>query len=294
MNLNAQSQQILAMLAHDLRTPIQGIEGYSELLLDGKEPERTITCARAILTCSRHAMSMIEDITDAAAAERGMLVLRKEPVNVRDLATEAVLGIEPRLRVKGVLFGLNAPSDPLYVAADRGRLLRVMNNLLVNALRHVSGSGGRIAVVIRASQTEVVAEVVDNGCGIAPEHLESIFERFVQVDETRRGSLGLGLYIARRIIEGHGGWLRAYSRGLGQGASFIFCLGRIDPRQGRWNGGVPLEERVVVIPPASHGRTNGTDQFDSPGGSLARAVRRVVERILEFCAVGRHSGCPSR
>lgn len=295
MNLNTQSRLILAMLAHDLRTPLQGIEGYSDLLLEGNaQPERIAICARAILTCSRHALSMIEDITDAAAVERGMLLLRKEPVNVRDLATEAVLGLEPRLRVRGVLFGLDAPSEPLYVAADRGRLLRVMNNLLVNAIRHTPGSGGKIGVVIRASRTEVVIEVADNGCGIAPEHLESIFEQFVQLDEGRRGSLGLGLYIARRVMEEHGGWLRAYSRGLGQGASFIFCLGRIDPQHGHWNGGALLEERVMVTSRGGVGRANGARVSDPPDGSLARAVWRVVERVVEFCAVGRRSGCPSR
>lgn len=252
MNLTPQAQQILEMVAHDLRHPLQCIDGYASLLAEGN-PARLAHCLAGINVSSRRALALVEDLTDAAALERDVLELRRAVVSLRGLILQAAAALEGRCRSRGIALTVEAPDDRILLVADPERLARVVDNVLANAIKHVEGPGGKISVTVRATGAAVWVEVADSGGGIAPENLERIFEKFFQGDQPERGSVGLGLYIARSVVEAHGGWIRASSQGLGRGATFTLCL----PRLAQRHGAAPEAQRPVQRPRVEQGERHG-------------------------------------
>lgn len=218
-------QQMVADVAHELRTPLANIRGYLEAIEDGVVAADEATL-RTLREETAQLNGLIDDLQELAQAEAGTLHLDREPIAPAELVERAIAAARPRAAEGAItLIGTVAPDLP-PVAADPQRIGQVLQNLLANALRHTP-QGGRITVEARRTPAGTVAlSVADTGIGIAPDDLPRIFERFYRADSSRAratGGSGLGLTITRRLVEAHGGRIDATSA-VGQGSRFTFTL----------------------------------------------------------------------
>lgn len=210
-------------VAHELRTPLSNIRGYLEALQDGVvEPERPIIdslYAEAMLL-SR----LVDDLQELSLAEAGQLRLERQPVALADVVDRAVEAIRLRAEAKGVTVRVDLPEE-LLVDVDPQRIGQVLRNLLENALTHTP-SGGEITVAAHGDARWIEVSVRDTGSGIAAKDLPYVFERFYRADKSRSratGGAGLGLAIAKQLVEAHGGRIGVESK-VGQGTQFTFTL----------------------------------------------------------------------
>jgi two-component system sensor histidine kinase BaeS len=219
--------EVISDVSHELRTPLSTIRGYMEGLAEGVvEPsEETWTLLYAEF---ERLGRLVDDLRRLSRAEAGQLDLSMAPMSPTEAVRLAVGGMLPLFDEKGVELKSAVSEDLPSVLTDVDRVVQVLNNLLSNALRHTP-DGGRVVVEAETSGDEVAFEVTDTGTGIAPEHLERVFERFYRVDKSRsrgeaRGGSGVGLAISRALVEAMGGRIRVESPGLGEGATFVFTL----------------------------------------------------------------------
>lgn len=218
-------RELLSDVAHELRTPLATIEGYVEGLRDGVvAPETPVWML--LETETGRLRRLVDDLQKVSRAEERQLDLRTVEVDPSALLEAAVRSAAPAYEGKGVeLEWTGSPRLPAVVV-DPHRIGEVLSNLLENALRHTP-PGGRVEVGAERNEGDVELSVSDSGEGIAPEHLERVFERFFRSDPARSratGGSGIGLTIARAIVEAHGGRLRAESEGPGRGARFVVAL----------------------------------------------------------------------
>ncbi|MEP7304621.1 MAG: ATP-binding protein [Acidobacteriota bacterium] len=213
----------LAGLSHELRTPLNAILGYARMLRSGVvAPEKK---DRAIETIERNATSLtqiVEDVLDISRIVSGKMRLDVQPVNLPEIVRSAVDAITPAADAKGVRVETVLESDAAPVSGDPERLQQVFWNLLSNAVKFTN-RGGRVQVRLARFNSHLEVAVSDTGIGISPEFLPHVFERFRQADAgiaRERGGLGLGLSIARQLMEMHGGTIDASSGGLDRGATF--------------------------------------------------------------------------
>ena len=219
----AQRRNLMADVAHELRTPLANIQGYVEAIRDGvvEADESTIdTLHQQVL----HLAHLIEDLRLLALAEAGALRLDPQTGDIDDLARTSVEAIRPRAEAKGVALTMSAGTVP-PTKFDRERIGQVVANLLENAVRHTS-EGGSVSVTTEVINRNVRVSVQDTGSGIPADELAHVFERFHRVDPSRTratGGAGLGLTIAKQLVEAHGGSIRVESI-LGEGSTFSFEL----------------------------------------------------------------------
>lgn len=216
--------EILRDLAHEFRTPLTTIRGYHEALADGVLPGDRATYAMIEAELSRVERLVADLARVSVAEERGLdLQLRRFPV--ADLLRSAQASVALSFEERGV--GLSCEvADDCMVMVDADRLQEVLSNLLSNALRHTP-AGGRVTLTAARRNGEVQIGVVDTGEGIAAEHLSRVFERFYRVDggrSRRQGGSGIGLAIARALVQKHDGHIRAESEGPGAGSTFTVSL----------------------------------------------------------------------
>ena len=243
-------RQLLADVAHELRTPLATVEAYVEGLAAGVLPADAET-GQAMRTEMRRLNRLVDDLQRVSRAEERQLDLHVVPTSAADLVTTAVSAATPAYGSKGVTLEADAEPRLAPIAVDLDRIGEVLANLLDNALRHTA-PGGRVRVTAAGRGREVELAVADTGEGIAPDHLERVFERFFRADPARArasGGSGIGLAIARAIVEAHGGSIRAASDGPGTGATFAITLpaARTSPVR---SGSVPQPSRAR---PSSYG-----------------------------------------
>lgn len=207
-------RQLMADVAHELRTPLAILQGRIEGLLDGVYP-RDETRLAELLEETRHLSRLVEDLGTLAHAEAGALELRKEPVDLGDLIRDVAASLLRPIAVE-------VPADLPPIEVDPVRIRQVLLNLLANALRHTPEEG-LISVEAEARPQWLLIRVRDAGSGIAPEDLPRLFERF-QKGTDSRGS-GLGLPIARKLVLAHGGDIGIESA-PGQGTEATVSLPR--------------------------------------------------------------------
>jgi two-component system sensor histidine kinase BaeS len=200
-----QRRSLLADVSHELRTPLAVLQGELEAMIDGVHPmdEAHLTAAVdqiAMLT------KLVEDLRTLALAEAGTLPLHKEPTDVAVLAQEAATSFEGLATTAGVQVQVRMPDDMPIVELDPLRIQQVIGNLVANALRYAP-AGSFVLVEGEARPGWVTLSVIDHGPGVPPDLLPHLFERFAKAEDSR-GS-GLGLAIARRLVEAHGGSIRA-------------------------------------------------------------------------------------
>jgi signal transduction histidine kinase len=217
----------LTMVSHEIRTPLNAVLGWARILESKKLPPEG--AARAIASIGRNAATlahMIDDLLDTSRILNGAIRLVLGPVDLAAVAHEALDAVRPLAATKNVDLAFDEGSGDRTVNGDGERLQQVMWNLLANAIKFTP-EGGRVDVFIESATEYVEVRVVDTGQGIGPDLLPHVFERFRQADEAttrRHGGLGLGLGIARHLVELHGGTVQAASPGLGQGATFTVRL----------------------------------------------------------------------
>ncbi len=219
--------EVISDVSHELRTPLSTIRGYVEGLAEGVVEPSQETWTLLYAEFERLGR-LVDDLRRLSRAEAGQLDLNTAPISPAETVRFAVGGMLPLFDEKGVELKNTVPEDLPSVLADVDRVVQVLSNLLSNALAHTP-DGGRVVVKAEARGDEVTFEVTDTGTGIAREHLERVFERFYRVDKSRsrgeaRGGSGVGLAIARALVEAMGGRIRVDSPGLGEGATFAFTL----------------------------------------------------------------------
>jgi two-component system sensor histidine kinase BaeS len=221
---HAQQRALVADVAHELRTPLTVLRGYLEALRDGVvEPDQaTIALIHAEAV---HLQRLVEDLQDLAQADAAELRLELAPLEPSELLRAAAAGFDLQAEAKGIHLEVDVPVDLPPVRGDRRRLTQVVHNLLANALRYTP-AGGRVTLSARADAATLTVAVADTGPGIAAEHLPFLFDRFYRVDPSRAretGGSGLGLTIAKRLVEAHGGTIGVRSS-PGAGSTFWFTV----------------------------------------------------------------------
>jgi two-component system, OmpR family, sensor histidine kinase BaeS len=218
-------RQMLADLAHEIRTPVAVLEAYLEAVEDGVQGLDADTVA-VLRDQTRRLTRFSIDVGALFNAEQQPNTVRARPTQIADLVDAAVVSFQPQYRSKGVELESAVDAATPQVCADPERIGQVLSNLLDNALRHTP-EGGRVRLTVGAGDAMVTVTVADTGDGIAAEHLGRLFERFYRVDaarDRRHGGAGIGLAIAKAYVEAHGGRLTAQSAGLGRGSTFAFTL----------------------------------------------------------------------
>jgi PAS domain S-box-containing protein len=218
----------LALVGHELRTPLTVILGYTQSIQAGRvPPERLARAMEAIDRNARIQARLVEELLDLTRLVRGDLAIAREPVALSRLAAEVVAELQEKAAHKDQHLGATL-ADGIVVAGDAERLRQVLAQLVANALEFTP-RGGRVEVSLQADDGAVALAVTDSGEGIAAAFLPSLFSPFRQADASIRrqhGGLGIGLAIARAIVEAHGGSIGAHSDGPGRGATFTVRLPR--------------------------------------------------------------------
>ncbi|HET7435133.1 MAG TPA: ATP-binding protein, partial [Thermoanaerobaculia bacterium] len=228
---NRAKDEFLAMLSHELRTPMTATLGWAAMLqIGGVSEEMLMMAVESIAQSTRTQARLIDDLLDVSRIVTGKMRLAPQPVRVALPLIAAIETLRPAADAKQIEL-INAVVDrDVRVHGDAGRLQQIFTNLVSNAVKFTP-RGGRVTVALSRDDANVRVSVRDTGEGIAPELLPFIFERFRQGDSgsTRRhGGLGLGLSIARNLVELHGGSLTASSDGVGRGAELVITLPLLD------------------------------------------------------------------
>jgi len=215
-------EELLATVAHDLKNPLTAIRMNSDLIPREKSPERIQKQAETIRESVQQMERLIHDLLDLTKIESGRIVLDRRPNDAEELITASFKIFASQAAAKAVELIMDAKPGECIVDCDRNRVLQVLSNLIGNAMKF-TGKGGRIRVEAQATGEGIRFTVVDNGPGIPPDQLPHVFERYWQSRRTLLGSSGLGLSIARGIVEAHGGRIWAESA-LHIGSRFFFTL----------------------------------------------------------------------
>lgn len=222
---SAAKSQFLANMSHELRTPLNGILGYSELLREDLKGQEQAQFAEAIHASGNHLLCLVNEVLDLGRVEAGALVLRPEPIPLAGLLRTVMESHRASAELRGLSIQLNqGPGLPAELVCDSLRLTQVLNNLLHNAIKFTDE--GAVTLGAERVQGGVRFVVSDTGPGIAEEHREEIFEKFVQIDgslERRHAGTGLGLAISKKLVALMGGRLALQSE-VGKGSRFSFVL----------------------------------------------------------------------
>jgi signal transduction histidine kinase len=221
--------EFIATLAHELRTPLGSLLNALHLIRLAGTDQAMVGNAREVAERqARHMAQIIDGVLDVCRSARGELRLRTQSVDLADVVARAVEAVDPLFRQGERVLTVLQPPGGLSLIADACRLEQVLVNLLTNAAKYTD-PGGEIALTVEAHADEVTVRVRDNGIGIAPELLPHIFEWFRRSDQPLsrgRGGLGIGLALAHRLVQAHGGTISAASAGAGQGSEFVVRLPR--------------------------------------------------------------------
>ncbi len=228
--LNRKKDEFLATLSHELRNPLAPIRSAIYVLQNlGDDPKSREKAHRLLSMLERqtdHLVRLVDDLLEVARITSGKIELKKSNVLLQDVIHQAVEMSAPHVKEAAHKLEVGLPVEPLVVTGDRVRLTQVLANLLNNSARYTP-SGGRIAISLARDADEAAISVKDNGIGVSKEMLPRIFELFSQSpnDENHKhGGLGIGLALARSLVEMHGGSISARSDGSGQGSEFIVRL----------------------------------------------------------------------
>jgi histidine kinase len=218
-------RQLIGDVSHELRTPLTAIKGSMEGLIDGILPENDETYMGIYREADR-LQRLVDDLQELSRVEAGAYDLDIHPVDVQSLAKEVVNRLERQFQEKDVKLEYLVPDDLPHILADKDRIGQVLLNLVGNALQYTP-SGGTVQISVAQFDDQIQIAVIDDGIGIPAEHLENLFTRFFRVDKSRSrvgGGSGIGLTIAKYLVEAHGGKIWVESAGSGLGSTVTFSL----------------------------------------------------------------------
>jgi len=287
-NAGRRVQAFLAILAHELRNPLAPIRNAVDVIRLTPVPDGRIRHCAEIIGRQLHLLTrLVSDLMDVGRVTSGKLKVQPVPILYNEVATTAIEAVRPALESASQTLTVSLPPEPVFVNGDAARLEQVLSNLLSNATKYTP-RGGAVTVQVRAEGGNVMTTIADTGRGIATEALDRIFNLFAQEgDDSARTGLGIGLALARAVVEAHGGVVQASSAGVGQGSTFTVMLPEVQmdgasvPRP----GAVPCaSQRILII-------DDSTDSADSMAelltvlGHQAQAVytgTRALEALQHF------------
>jgi PAS domain S-box-containing protein len=270
--------EFLAMLAHELRNPLAPIRTALHVM---KQPGATPDVVGRVRDMAerqvQHMARLLDDLLDVSRISRGRIELRQEVVEVADLVRRTVEAVRPVMEERRHELTVALPAGPLRVQGDPDRLEQVLTNLLHNAAKY-SDPGGRVWLAAECEGGEVLLRVRDTGIGIDPHVLPRVFDLFVQVErrlDRSKGGVGIGLTLVKKLAELHGGTVRAFSAGLGQGSEFVVRLPTAAGRTAEAGPGAEAEpspalprRRVLVV-----------DDNEDAANSLAESLRLEGQEV---------------
>jgi two-component system CheB/CheR fusion protein len=220
---DAAKDRFMAVLSHELRNPLASIASASELLMMPKLPEAALEKAAQVVQRQAKAMKvLLDELLDVSRLTLGRLTLNRRTITVAAFVQAAIETSRPLVQAAGHELSVELPPTPIEIDGDASRLAQVVSNLVTNAAKYTP-EGGRVVVSAEAMQDEVVISVEDNGIGMDPSEIDRMFDLFSQgkgAMQNSNGGLGIGLALARNIVEMHGGWILASSAGPGKGSQF--------------------------------------------------------------------------
>lgn len=222
--------EFLAVLAHELRNPLLPIKNAIYLLQENNDKIDQQALVSIMERQVNHMVRLVDDLLEVTRIATGKIELRKENISIKDAINNAIEMSSPLIQSNNQRLLLDMPSQPIIVHADMVRLTQIFANLLNNAAKYTP-TNGKITITVYKEDTQVVISIKDNGSGIATEILPHIFEIFSQGINTRithNTGLGVGLSMARSLIELHAGTIKVYSAGENQGSEFIVKLPLIE------------------------------------------------------------------
>ena len=219
-------RQLIGDVSHELRTPLTAIKGSMEGLMDGVLPANDETY-RQIHAEAERLNRLVNDLQELSRVEARAYELDLRSLDVSSIIHSVTKRLSPQFESKRISLDLDLPAHLPHILADEDRAIQVLTNLTGNALQYTA-EGGKIKIAAKQSKDEIQISVQDSGVGIPPEHLTNIFDRFYRVDKSRSrqagGGNGIGLTVARALVEAHGGRIWAESTGEGKGSTFTFSL----------------------------------------------------------------------
>jgi PAS domain S-box-containing protein len=284
LEADKQKDNFLALLAHELRNPLGPIRNAVKILeLQRRNDEDILSYCALIDTEVARMTRLLDDLLDISRITKGKMELQKRQIDLREVINSAVQISRPLIDEKGHKLTVNLPGAPVTINGDSMRLTQVFSNLLNNAAKFTE-SGGEVNLDVEVHDHEVVVKVEDSGVGISPDLLPKVFDMFVQggaLTERRYEGLGLGLTLARDIVEFHAGSIEAKSAGEGQGSEFVVCLPLSD---------LPSSDRVNSAPvkmlwsgQLSQGRAIVVEDNKNQALSLERLLKEMGYEVRVAC-----------
>ncbi len=219
--------EFLAMISHELKTPLNIILGWSQLILGGKLKQDDIRKGmQAIERSARAQNKLIEDLLEMSSMISGKVRLDMQPLDIVSLVGATVESMRPTAEIKRITLQETTDREARWILGDANRMQQVFWNLLSNAIKFTP-TGGRIEIGMKQSGSFIEIRIDDSGLGMSANFLPHVFERFMQAETSlarQYDGLGLGLAIVKQLVELHGGMVRAESAGINKGASFIVQL----------------------------------------------------------------------
>jgi PAS domain S-box-containing protein len=241
-----QKNEFLAMLAHELRNPLAPIRNAGEILARTTQQGELAKKATDILQRQvTHLTRLVDDLLDVSRITQGRIELQRHVVQLAEIVAQAVETVDPLLKERNHYISVQT-TNGIRVHGDPARLLQSIVNVLTNAAKYTD-MGGQIRVEVFRADAMAKVTISDNGYGISPDMLDTIFELFVQSQRTldrAQGGLGIGLSVVRRLIEMHGGTVTAFSPGLGKGSTFEISLPLATASEE-----LPIEDQMVRSKP---------------------------------------------
>jgi signal transduction histidine kinase len=224
---NRHKDEFLAMLAHELRNPLAPIHNAVQLMRNTQLGQAQLLWAREVIERQvGHLTRLVDDLLDVSRITRGKITLSREPVELATVIARAIETVQPTLARQNHEFIVRVQNESVYLDGDLTRLTQIVGNVLSNAIKYTD-PGGRIELNARALDGSVEISVRDNGIGIDPTLLSSVFDLFAQgprVEGRSQAGLGIGLALVKRLVELHGGEVTAHSEGVGRGSEFTVRL----------------------------------------------------------------------
>jgi PAS domain S-box-containing protein len=284
--------EFLAMLAHELRNPLAPIRNAVTIMqLEPQQSQVLRNCRDVIDRQLTHVTRLVDDLLDVGRLTTGKIKLRKELLRLSAVVARSVETARPAIAERHHVLEVEQPNEPVYVHADATRLSQVLQNLLLNAAKYTP-DGGKLRLKVSEQDGFVNIAVSDNGRGIAPENLDRIFQLFMQAEAGLaapvESGLGIGLTLARSLMEMHGGNIDAHSPGLGKGSTFIARMAvaqeapaEVAPEQAEGSSG---GLRVLVIDDNRDSADSATDVLRLLGNQVETAYDGAsgVEVVRRF------------
>jgi signal transduction histidine kinase/CheY-like chemotaxis protein len=262
--------EFLALLAHELRNPLAPVRNAVEIMRLKDLPDPELAWCRDVIERQTNQLArLVDDLLDVSRITLGKIRLRLETICLKDVVSGAVETSRPIIDARRHRLEIILPGEPVRVHGDLARLTQVVANLLNNAARY-QAEGGQVTLTVSKAGSDALISVVDTGMGLAPEHISKLFQLFSQGErsaDSAHGGLGIGLSLVKTLVELHGGTVKAFSAGVGQGSRFDIRLPVLQDQETPGivpvaTGGPGRTQRVLVV----------DDSLDS-ANSLATLLR---------------------